>query len=85
MGSAASGPGAAPTAAARPAVAPERVQRRARKLGRVGLSELGWAGLQKRRIRGDLTALCNSLRGRCGEVGVGLRSRLTATGREAVV
>lgn len=76
---------AAPTAAPQPAVAPERVRRKARKLGRVGPSELGWIGLQKSRIGGDLVALCNSLRGGCGEVGLGLCSRVTAVGREVVV
>jgi len=67
----------------------EHVQRRAARLGR-GLEnkshkqQLGLLSLEQRRLRGELVALCSSLRGGGRDGGLGSAPQEPATGREVM-
>ena len=48
------------------------------------LRELGWVGVEQRRLRGDLIALSDCLNGGCAMVRVGPSSHVTAIGQEVM-
>ena len=48
------------------------------------LKRLEFFSLEKRRLRGDLIALCNCLNRVCDEVGIGLFSHVTETGLQGM-